>query len=233
MKIGLSFFPVRPSFLLPIARRADELGYDSVWISEHLVFPTEIASQYPYDAAVGAPLSATPLFDPLVTLSYLAAQTRTIQLGTAIYILALRHPVMTAKLVATLDALSGGRVILGVGAGWLREEFDAVGAPWDRRGPRMDECVDIMRRLWSEPHVAHHGEFYHFENMCFEPKPERAPVPILIGGESPAALRRAAQRGGAFAANENRHRRPLRLWFEAHILEMVKFAVMRNMRFGP
>jgi probable F420-dependent oxidoreductase len=102
---------------------------------------------------------------------------------------------MTAKLVATLDALSGGRVILGVGAGWLREEFDAVGASWDRRGARMDECIGILRRLWTEPRVGHEGEFYRFAEMGFEPRPAQAPPPILVGGESPPALRRAAQRG--------------------------------------
>jgi probable F420-dependent oxidoreductase len=195
MKIGLSFFPVRPSFLLPIAQRADELGYDSVWISEHLVFPSEVASRYPYDPAVGPPSPSTPLFDPLLTLAHLAALTQRIQLGTAVYVLPLRHPVVAAKLAATLDVLSGGRAILGVGAGWLEEEFDVIGAPWDHRGSRMEESLQIMRRLWTEPRVAHQGDFYSFDEVGFEPKPARAPVPILIGGETPAALGRAARCG--------------------------------------
>jgi probable F420-dependent oxidoreductase len=193
MKFGLVFFPVRINFLLPLAKRADELGYESAWIPEHLVFPTQVASAPPYEA--GAPLPSTPLFDPLITLAYVAAQTRHIQLGTSIYILPLRHPIVAAKLVATLDALSNGRVLLGVGAGWLREEFDSVEAPWEHRGARMEEAIGIMRRLWSEGRIAHHGRFYRFEEIGFEPKPVRAPLPVLIGGESRAALNRAVRTG--------------------------------------
>jgi probable F420-dependent oxidoreductase len=195
MKIGLSFFPVRPLSLPPIARRADQLGYDSLWISEHLLFPTRIDSKYPYDPTLGPPLPSTPLFDPLLSLAYIAAHTRCIQLGTGIYIAPLRHPLITAKLVATLDALCGGRLILGVGAGWLKEEFDAIGASWERRGTRMEEIIQIMRRLWTEQRVAHRGRFYQFDELGFEPKPARAPVPILIGGETAAALGRAARCG--------------------------------------
>lgn len=195
MKIGLNFFPVRPQFLLPIARRADELGYDSLWLGEHLVFPTRIASTYPYGPTLGPPLPSTSLFDPLITLAYVAAQTRQIQLGTSVYLVNLRHPVIAAKLVATLDALAGGRVILGIGSGWLKEEYDAITAPWDHRGTRMEECIDVMRRLWTEERVAHSGRFYRFDEVGFEPKPARVPVPILIGGDTQAALQRAARSG--------------------------------------
>jgi len=194
MKIGINFFPVRPQFLLPIARRADELGYESLWLGEHLVFPTTIASVYPYGpAGTGAPLPTTPLFDPLITLSYVAAQTKQIQLGTSVYLVNLRHPVVAAKLVATLDALAGGRIILGVGSGWLKEEYDVVDATWDHRGRRMEEAIHVMRRLWTEELVTHRGEFYDFAETGFEPKPARAPVPILIGGDTPPALKRAAR----------------------------------------
>ncbi len=195
MKIGLNFFPVRPQFLLPIARRADELGYDSLWLGEHLVFPAAIASTYPYGPSLGPPLPSTPLFDPLITFAYIAAQTRQIQLGTSVYLVNLRHPVVVAKLVATLDALAGGRVILGAGSGWLKEEYDTVNAAWEHRGGRMEECIEIMRRLWTEERVTHSGRFYRFEEIGFEPKPARAPVPILIGGDTPAALKRAARSG--------------------------------------
>ena len=195
MKIGLNFFPVRPQFLLPVARRADELGYDSLWIGEHLVFPTTIMSTYPYGSSLGAPLPTTPLFDPLITFAYVAAQTRQIQLGTSVYLVNLRHPVIVAKLVATLDALAGGRIILGIGSGWLKEEYDTVNASWDHRGARMEECIEIMRRLWTEERVTHSGRFYHFEEVGFEPKPARVPVPILIGGDTTAALKRAARSG--------------------------------------
>jgi probable F420-dependent oxidoreductase len=196
MKFGLVFFPVRVNFLLPLAKRADELGYESTWIAEHLVFPSHVASAPPYEA--GAPLPSTPLFDPLITLAYVAAQTQRIQLGTSIYILPLRHPIVAAKLVATLDALSNGRVLLGIGAGWLKEEFDCVEAPWEHRGARMEEAIHVMRLLWSEDRVAHEGRFFKFEEIGFEPKPVRRPLPILIGGESQVALKRAARNGNGW-----------------------------------
>ena len=129
MKIGLIFFPVRPQLMVPIARHADELGFDSLWLGEHLLFPVKIASQYPYDTSLGPPLTTTPLFDPLITFAYIAGQTKRIQMGTSNYVAPLRHPIVVAKLVATLDALSGGRFILGAGVGWEKEEFDAIGAP--------------------------------------------------------------------------------------------------------
>ena len=203
MKIGLTFFPVRPDFLMPTARRMDELGYDSLWLGEHLVFPTHIESKYPYDTSLGPPLPSTPLFDPLITLSYIAAQTQRLQLATGVYVLPLRHPMLTARNVATLDALSGGRAILAVGAGWLKEEFDAVGMPWEHRGSRMEECIDVMRKLWTEKAVAHEGRFYQFAEVGFEPKPARSPVPILIGGESPMALKRAARFGDGWQGLNN------------------------------
>jgi alkanesulfonate monooxygenase SsuD/methylene tetrahydromethanopterin reductase-like flavin-dependent oxidoreductase (luciferase family) len=131
MKIGLTFFPVRPQFIVPIARHADELGFDSLWLGEHLLFPVKITSKYPYDptGTLGPPLTTTPLFDPLITFAYIAGQTKKIQMGTSVYIAPLRHPIVVAKLVATLDALSGGRFIFGAGVGWEKEEFDAIGAP--------------------------------------------------------------------------------------------------------
>jgi probable F420-dependent oxidoreductase len=197
MKIGLTFFPVRPQFMVPIARHADELGFDSLWLGEHLLFPVKIASQYPYDptGTLGPPLTTTPLFDPLITFAYIAGQTKRIQMGTSVYIAPLRHPIVVAKLVATLDALSGGRFILGAGVGWEKEEFDAIGAPWEHRGSRLEEMIEIMRRLWTEERVAHKGKYYQFEETGFEPKPARAPVPILMGGETPIALKRAARIG--------------------------------------
>ena len=196
MKIGLNFFPVRPQFLLPIARRADELGYDSLWLGEHLVFPTTIASTYPYGPDARAALAQLRRYSiHFITLAYVAAQTRQIQLGTSVYLVNLRHPVIAAKLVATLDALAGGRIILGIGSGWLKEEYNTIDAPWDHRGTRMEECIEVMRRLWTEERVAHSGRFYRFDEVGFEPKPARVPVPILIGGDTQAALKRAARSG--------------------------------------
>ena len=195
MKIGLTFFPTRPQFMVPMAKRADELGFESIWVPEHLVFPTKVTSQYPYNPEAGPPLPTTPLFDPLIALTYVAAVTSRVQLGTGVYILPLRHPIITARAVASLDVLSQGRVLLGIGVGWLKEELEAVDSDFENRGPRTDEIVEVMRRLWTEPTVAHDGKFYSFPEVGFEPKPVRSPVPILVGGETGPALRRAARIG--------------------------------------
>jgi probable F420-dependent oxidoreductase len=195
VKIGLNFFPINPKFLFPVAKRADELDYESLWFGEHIVIPAKIDSAHPYNPELGPPLSSTPLYDPLITYAYIAAQTERIKLGTSIYLGALRHPITAARLIATADVLSNGRILLGVGVGWLKEEFDVLGIPWEHRGPRLDEIVHVMRRLWSEELVEHKGRFYQFDAVGFEPKPVRSAVPILVGGEAPAALRRAARIG--------------------------------------
>jgi probable F420-dependent oxidoreductase len=186
MKIGLSFYPVRMDFIGPMVRRADDLGYESCWIGEHLAFPSRYGAAAPFDLK-------TPLVDPLITLAFVAAQTRRMKVGTSVYIAPLRPPIVAAKLASSLDVLSGGRVLLGLGSGWLRHEFDAIGMPWEHRGARLEEAVHVMRRLWTEERVAHHGRFYHFEEIAFEPKPAQRPLPILLGGETPAALGRAAR----------------------------------------
>ncbi len=195
MKIGLTFFPISPKFLLPLARRADVLGYESIWVGEHLVIPVRIDSRHPYAPELGPPLPITPLYDPLITFAFVAAQTERIKLGTSIYLAALRHPIASARQIATADILSNGRVLLGAGAGWLKEEFDALEVPWEHRGGRMEENLQVMRRLWREERVEHKGRFYQFDAVGFEPKPPRSAVPILIGGENPAALERAARIG--------------------------------------
>lgn len=195
MKIGLSFFPIRPQFILPVAKRADELGFDSIWTGEHIVFPSNAESKYPYNPEAGAPLPTTHLMDPLLVYAYAAAQTQQIKFGTGIFILPLRQPLALAKNVTTLDVLTGGRLLLGVGSGWLKEEFDAVGAAWDHRGARMEEIIHIMRRLWSEKLITHEGKHYQFAEIGFEPKPANGSVPILVGGETPIALKRAARCG--------------------------------------
>jgi probable F420-dependent oxidoreductase len=195
VKIGLTFFPISPKSLFPAARRADELGYESLWLGEHVVIPAQVDSRHPYAPELGPPLPGTPLLDPLIVFGYLAASTQRIKLGTSIYLTALRHPIVAARLIASAHLLSGGRVILGSGVGWIKEEFDAVGVPWEHRGGRMEEAIQVMRRLWREPQVEHRGRFYQFDAVGFEPKPPGGSVPILIGGESPAALKRAARIG--------------------------------------
>ena len=195
MKIGLSFFPLRPRIIVPVATRADELGYESIWAGEHIVFPTSVETPYPYDPAAGAPAPTTPLLDPLLTFAHLAARTRRILFGTGILVLPIRQPLAVAKNATTLDVLSEGRFLLGIGSGWLREEFEALEMPWDHRGARMEEMVEIMRKLWANPFVSHEGRYYRFDEIGFEPKPVRGRIPILVGGETPIALRRAARSG--------------------------------------
>lgn len=195
MKFGLNNFPLTPKLLFPMALRADEVGIESFWVGEHPVLPVRIESPHPYYPDLGPPLPETPLYDPLIVLSYIAAQTKRIKLCPGVYLTALRHPILAARLLVTLDRVSGGRVLFGTGIGWIKEEFDALAIPWERRGARMDECIAVMRRLWSEHRVAHEGEFYRFEEVGFQPKPVNGTIPVLVGGEAPSALRRAARIG--------------------------------------
>jgi probable F420-dependent oxidoreductase len=197
MKIGIPLFLLRPTDMARVAQRAEELGFESVWVPEHLVFPARIQSRYPYAADGVAPINpAMPLLDPLLVLTQIASLTSRIRLGTNIYILPLRHPLSTARLAMTLDVLSGGRLSFGVGAGWLEEEFQAVGVDFATRGARTRECVRAIRSLWTEPEPEFHGRFFSFGPVKFEPKPVQKPhPPFLFGGETEAALRRAAALG--------------------------------------
>ena len=126
---------------------------------------------------------------------FVAAQTKRLKLGTGIYLPTLRHPIAAARLIATLDQLSGGRALIGVGVGWIKEEFDVLDVPWEHRSSRMEESIAVLRRLWTEPLVAHEGRFYQFAEIGSEPKPVNGTVPILIGGENDIAIRRAARIG--------------------------------------
>lgn len=197
MKIGIGLFLLRPQRMAAVARHAEALGFESVWLPEHVVFPEEIASSYPYSADGGAPINPnTPLLDPFVLLAQVAAVTSTIRVGTNIYLVALRHPITTARAAVTLDVVSGGRLSLGVGAGWLAEEFAALGVDFSTRGARTREAVQVLRALWTEATPAFAGRFFSFRPVKFEPKPVQKPhPPILFGGESAAALRRAAALG--------------------------------------
>lgn len=180
-----------------IAQAAEEAGFDAVWMGDHPVRPADNASIYPY-SATGRPVQRTEdsLFDPIVTLAYLAAATSKVTLGTAIYILPLRHPLLTARQVTTLDCASHGRVVLGVGAGWLEEEFSALNVRFDNRGRQMDESIRLLRRLWTGEVVESDSEIYSFEPVVVRPRPVQRPhPPILVGGHSPAAIRRAARLG--------------------------------------
>ncbi|WP_084959057.1 TIGR03619 family F420-dependent LLM class oxidoreductase [Thermoactinospora rubra] len=192
VKYGVPLGLLHPDAWKDVAVAADELGFESVWLPEHLVFATDLSTAaYPGGADPGIK-PATPLFDAPAYLCWLAAHTRRVRLGTAVHLFALRHPFVSARAFATLDVVSGGRAVCGVGAGWYRVEWDAAGVDFATRGARLDEALAVARRLWSEPAVAHAGRFYSFPEVAFEPKPVQRRLPVLAGGESPAALRRAA-----------------------------------------
>jgi probable F420-dependent oxidoreductase len=179
-----------------IAERAEGLGFDALWTADHLVLPIESGTFYPYMPGMRIRPDARHAFiDPLIALAGVAARTRRIRLGVSVYLAALRHPIVAAKLVASLDQLSGGRVLLGVGAGWIPEEYETLGIDFPNRGKVLDEHIEAMRNLWSEDRPRHAGEHYRFDNIGFEPKPVRGDVPIWVGGNSRMARRRAARLG--------------------------------------
>ncbi|MEU7988072.1 TIGR03619 family F420-dependent LLM class oxidoreductase [Streptosporangium canum] len=193
MRFGVPLGLVHPDAWRDVAVAADELGFESVWLPEHLVFATDLSlARYPGTDRPGIS-PATPLFDAPAYLCWLAGLTSRVRLGTAVHLYALRHPFVSARAFATLDRVSGGRAICGVGAGWYEGEWRAAGVDFGTRGPRLDEAIEVTRRLWSEPVVAHEGRFYGFPEVAFEPKPVQERLPILAGGESGAALRRAAR----------------------------------------
>ena len=195
MKFGLSLGRVNPGLWPEVTVAADRAGFASAWLPEHLVLPAQMAGS-PFAGEEHPPVPpSTPIYDPPGYLSVLAAQTSTIRLGTWVYLLNIRHPFTSARGFATLDIVSQGRADVGVGAGWLRSEWDAVGLDFTTRGRRLDEAIDVCRRLWTEEVIEHHGEFFDFDPVMFQPKPVQQPPPILVGGESKPALRRAAERG--------------------------------------
>ena len=186
-----------PEYLEAVGCEAEARGIHGVWVGEHVVTFEDYASRYPY--AEGGKIPMPPgsgLLEPFTTLAFLAAVTTSVRLGTAMCLLPQRNPVYSAKEVATVDWLSGGRVDLGVGVGWLREEFEALEVPWERRGERTDEYLQVLRALWCDDPSAFSGAYYSLPPCSLHPKPLQDPhPPVHIGGESEAALRRAA-RGG-------------------------------------
>ncbi|MCP4226379.1 MAG: LLM class F420-dependent oxidoreductase, partial [Actinomycetia bacterium] len=208
MKFGLAFASsvgTNPTSALEIARVAEAVGFESVWGGEHVVMPTTIESRYPYTADGKVPATPeTPIPDPLIWLSYVAAVAPTLRLGTCILILPQRNPLVLAKELATLDHLSGGRVELGIGVGWLKEEFDALGVSWEQRGKRNDEYVEVLRTVWSGSHVEFHGEFVDFEPLTSTPPPAQGrDIPILVGGDTKVAMRRAARLADGYFPGES------------------------------
>jgi probable F420-dependent oxidoreductase len=185
-----------PEALEAIVERGEALGFHSVMIADHVVFPTDITSKYPYTVSGEFPGGGDAL-EQLALMSFVAARTRRLRLVTSVMILPYRHPVLTAKMLATIDVLSRGRVTVGVGVGWLREEFEALDAPdFDRRGAASDEYLKIFKVLWTQSPASFQGEFHRFESLRCLPRPVQTPhPPIWIGGHSTPALRRAARYG--------------------------------------
>jgi probable F420-dependent oxidoreductase len=202
MRIGVSLPNVGldhgKDMLLPVAQAAERLGFDSVWAADHVLLPYERRSRYPYPRS-GTELAMSPgmqWLDPVVTLSLVAGSTERIKLGTSVLVLPYRNPVTLASQTAALDVLSGGRFVLGVGAGWMREEFEAIGVPPDERGARTDEHLQVLRTLWRDDPASFHGRFTDFDGVVLGTRPltEGGP-PVWIGGNTDAALRRALRYG--------------------------------------
>ena len=206
MKFGLAFassIAVDHQASMEICRRAEAAGFESLWGGEHVILPSKIESSYPYTADGKIPaMPDTPIPDPLIWLAFAAAAAPTMRLGTCILIVPQRNPLILAKELATLDQLSGGKVELGLGVGWLEEEFNALGVPWERRGARNDEYIEAMRTLWSGPEVEFHGEFVDFPTVTCSPRPVQPTIPILVGGDSEVAIRRAARLADGYFPGE-------------------------------
>jgi probable F420-dependent oxidoreductase len=204
VKFGIVFantgHAATPEGAAALGRIAEEAGFESLWTVEHVIVPAGYESQYPYSPTGKMPgKEDNPIPDPLVWLTWVAAHTQAIKLATGILILPQRNPIVLAKEVATLDVLSGGRLILGVGVGWLKEEFDAIGVDFDDRGPITDEYVEAMRALWTEDEASFKGRWTAFERAKMYPKPvQEGGVPVHVGGHSKAAARRAGRLGDGF-----------------------------------
>lgn len=206
MKIGCQMaFNDRtaPDYILQAGQIAEEMGFHSLWVPEHVLFFARYESRYPYSDDGKLKGDPRSLIDPFSALTFLAAATRSIRLGTGICLVPQRNPVYTARQVSDIDFLSGGRFDFGVGIGWLQEEFEALGVPWQNRAGRTLECIEVMKTLWCDDLSSHRGERFRIESAYQNPKPVQKPhPPLFFGGESDAALQRVATTGqGWFGFN--------------------------------
>jgi probable F420-dependent oxidoreductase len=222
MKIGITagnMGPyVEPERAVELATRAEQIGVESLWAAEIIAVPAEYESRYAYtsDGRVGGG-GEVPIADPLVWLTYIAATTTNLKLGTGILLLPAHNPVLVAKQCTTLDRLSHGRLMLGVGVGWLKEMFDAMGVPFSERGQRAEDYVRAMRALWSSDEGTHHGPFVNFDKLRINPRPiQPAGPPVIIAGHGEAAARRAGRVGDGFYIGE----------WPARTMELI--AIMRD-----
>lgn len=203
MKFGMTLANTGPQVegdtAIAYAQEAERAGFESLWTVEHVVVPEGYSSPYPYsdDGKMPGKRDDIDIPDPLIWMAYAAAATSEIKLGTGILIVPQRNPVVTAKAVATLDRLSGGRVMLGIGAGWLAEEFDALGVPFDDRGDITDEYLEAYQSLWRDEVCSYEGRHVSFDRVYCRPQPTGS-VPIVVGGDSKRAARRAGEYGDVF-----------------------------------
>jgi len=189
----------KPEGALIIGQSAEANGFESIWAVEHPVVPKGYISEYPYSPDGRMPGAETsPIPDPLVWLTWVGAHTTTIKLATGVMILPLREPLVLAKECSTLDLLTGGRFILGVGVGWLHEEFDAIGAGWEDRGAHTDDSIHALRTIWENEVSTHEGSHSSFNDVYSFPKPANGKIPIVVGGHSKPAARRAGRYGDGF-----------------------------------
>lgn len=210
MKFGVVFANVGPMAYaegaVALAQAAEAGGFESLWTVEHTIVPAGYESTYPYSPTGRMPgPEDSDIPDPLIWLTYVAGATSTIRLGTGILILPQRNPIVLAKEVATLDRLSGGRVELGIGVGWLAEEFEAIGIPFAERGRRTDDHVAALRALWTQDEATYDGPFTSFTKAISRPRPTQGSVPIVVGGHSEAAARRAGRLGDGFFPGRGSH----------------------------
>lgn len=203
MEIGV-FLPISgraagPEALSAAAQQAEDLGFDAIWSADRVVTPWEMRTPYPYkEGSEFIVPPDRPFLDSMSCLAYLAGRTRRIRLGISVLVLPYRHPLYWSRVAATIDHLSGGRFILGVGCGWMEEEFQAQGLDFPSRGAATDEQLQIAQRLWRDQHVSFHGRHYNFEDVAFYPKPRTGSLPTWVGGEGRAARRRAGRYGDAW-----------------------------------
>jgi probable F420-dependent oxidoreductase len=201
MKFGIVPINLReftnPEILVPFVQRAEALGYESVWTAEHVIIPKTYTSVYPYNPSGKVPFAAdAAIIDPLVALTFVAAATSRLRLGTGVNILSQTNPLYLAKWASSIDHLSRGRLMLGVGIGWLREEFAAIGVPFEHRGRRADEYLQALKAVWTGEEVNFQGEFVHWQGFMMRPRPvQPGGVPLVIGGVTPAAIRRTVRYG--------------------------------------
>jgi probable F420-dependent oxidoreductase len=184
-----------PDAIVAFSQKAEELGFDSLWMTDHIALPVDVTTKYPYreDGQFFWP-PETPYLDTILTLTWAAAATSRIEVGTSVLIAGWHHPVNTAKALATLDQLNGGRTIVAIGTGWMREQFEILGSPFETRGARTTEYIALLKHLWSEDLIDFQGEHFQFGGFKFYPKPARKPsIPVWCGGKSDGVLRRVAK----------------------------------------